>query len=111
MAKHTRAHDGLNSIARKELRLLGENIKIARKRRRLSIKTMADRMMVSAPTVAELEKGSPRVSLGIFLQALSVLGLDRGFADIIAPEKDKVGMGLERRRHLEGEPEKVDLDF
>lgn len=116
MPKHTRAIDGLNSAARAELRKLGNNIKIARKRRKLSIQVLAERMMVSPPTVSELEKGNPRVSLGIFIQALSALGLERGFSEIIAPEADKVGMGLEVRRHMgsrspkKGSSEK-DLDF
>ena len=98
MYNKTMALEGLSQTARKELKLLGEYIKIARKRRRLSVRAFADRMMVSPPTVVSLEKGRPTVSLGIFLQALTALSVDQNFSDFLAPENDKVGLGQEIRR-------------
>lgn len=98
MAKKSMALDGLSQTASKELRLLGEYIKIARKRRHLSVRAFADRMMVSPPTVISLEKGRPTVSLGIFLQALTALSIDQNFSDFLAPENDKIGLGQEIRR-------------
>jgi transcriptional regulator with XRE-family HTH domain len=98
MSKKTMAIDGLSQTAIKELRLLGEYIKIARKRRNLSVRAFADRMMVSPPTVISLEKGRPTVSLGVFLQALTALSVERNFSDFLAPENDKVGLGQEIRR-------------
>ena len=111
------ALEGLSQTASKELKLLGEYIKVARKRRHLSIRTFAERMMVSPPTVIALEKGRPSVSLGVFLQAITALSMEKHFSDFLAPENDKIGLGQEIRRLKEGEPRKhkkiteLNLDF
>jgi len=117
MSKKSMAVDGLSQTASKELRLLGEYIKIARKRRHLSVRAFADRIMVSPPTVISLEKGRPTVSLGVFLQALTALSLDQNFSDFLAPENDKVGLGQEIRRLKSSgsrkakRPDEMNLDF
>ena len=98
MARKTMAFEGLSQTANKELRLLGEYIKIARKRRKLSVRAFAERMMVSPPTVISLEKGRPSVSVGIFFQALTALSMDNHFSDFLAPENDKIGLGQEMRK-------------
>ncbi len=105
---------GISSSEIKELALMGEYIKIARKRRDISLRDMATRMMVSVPTVMNLEKGSPTVSMGIFMRALSVLDLGKNIANELSPEKDIVGMGIEIRRvKSKGESanNKRNLDF
>ena len=106
----TRANDGLSHVAQKELRLLGQNIVLARKRRKLSRKSMADKMMVSVPTLKTLECGTPTVGLGVLMQALTVLGLEQGFADIVSPTDDKIGLGMESR-HLTGAANLADEDL
>ena len=106
----TRANDGLSHVAQKELRLLGQNIVLARKRRKLSRKSMADKMMVSIPTLKTLESGAPSVGLGVLMQALTVLGLEQGLADIVSPTNDKVGLGMESRR-LTGKTNLADEDL
>ena len=82
----------------REIALMGEYIMIARKRRGMSLRDFDARMMVSVPTVMNLEKGSPVVGIGILIRALSVLGLEKNFAAIAAPERDEAGMALEMRR-------------
>jgi transcriptional regulator with XRE-family HTH domain len=94
----TFAVSGISPSEIKELALLGEYLKIARKRREMSLRDMAARMMVSVPTVMNLEKGSPSVSMGIFMRALSVLDIGKNLADALAPENDIIGMGIEIRR-------------
>lgn len=89
---------GMGQSESKELALLGEYIKIARKRRGMSLRNFSARMMVSVPTLISLEKGSPTVGMGIFVRALAVLGVEKKLAAIIAPENDEAGMGLEIRR-------------
>lgn len=117
MAKKTMAFEGLSQTASKELKLLGEYIKIARKRRQLSVRAFAERMMVSPPTVIALEKGRPSVSIGVFLQALTALSMENHFADFLAPENDKIGLGQEIRRLKETSSRKhkkiteLNLDF
>ncbi|HEY3309043.1 MAG TPA: helix-turn-helix transcriptional regulator [Desulfuromonadaceae bacterium] len=94
----TFAVSGISQSETKELALLGEYVKIARKRREMSLRDMAARMMVSVPTVMNLEKGSPAVSMGIFMRALSVLDIGKNLANELAPENDTIGMGIEIRR-------------
>jgi len=58
------------------LATLGENIKLARLRRKLSIRSMAERAGIATSTLGNIEDGSPSVSLGSYLQVLSVLKLE-----------------------------------
>ncbi|HEU0228771.1 MAG TPA: helix-turn-helix transcriptional regulator [Arachidicoccus soli] len=61
----------LNKIFRE----LGENIRLARLRRKLSTKQVAERAGISRPTLYDIERGKPNVSLGNYAQVLSILGL------------------------------------
>lgn len=54
---------------------LGENIKLARLRRKLSSAQVAERAGISRPTLVSIEKGYPGVSLGHYANVLLVLGL------------------------------------
>lgn len=62
--------------AEKVLKDLGENIKLARKRRKLSESQMAERAGISRSTVQLLEKGEAGVSMSAYVQVLFVLGLE-----------------------------------
>jgi len=55
----------------------GENIKLARLRRRLSSMQVAERADISRTTLVAIEKGSPGVAMGAYLHVLFVLGLDK----------------------------------
>ena len=61
----------------KLLQAVGENIKLARLRRKLTMDQVSERAGISRPTLSSLEKGSPSISLGIILQILLVLGLEK----------------------------------
>jgi len=61
----------------KLLQAVGENIKLARLRRKLTMDQVSERAGISRPTLSSLEKGSPSISLGIILQVLLVLGLEK----------------------------------
>ena len=54
---------------------LGENIRLARLRRNLSIRIIAERVGVSVNTIASLEKGLAGVSIGTVANVLHALGL------------------------------------
>ena len=58
---------------------VGENLRLARLRRRLSAQQVADRSGISRSTLQNVEKGSPSVSMGNLLQVLVVLGLEKDF--------------------------------
>jgi transcriptional regulator with XRE-family HTH domain len=80
------------------VRELGENLRIARQRRRQTQAELAARMMVSVPTVRRIERGDPSVTLGVYYTALWALGLiteARGLAD---PQKDRTAQALDTHR-------------
>jgi transcriptional regulator with XRE-family HTH domain len=54
---------------------LGENLKLARLRRNLSIRIIAERVGVSVNTITSLEKGLAGVSIGVVANVLHALGL------------------------------------
>jgi len=61
---------------KKILNTLGENIKLARLRRKLSLRSLAERAGIAVSTMTNIETGSSSVSLGIYLQVLTVLKLE-----------------------------------
>jgi transcriptional regulator with XRE-family HTH domain len=79
--------------AQKAITILGENIKLARLRRKYSAQQVAERANISRPTLLSIEKGYPNVSIGAFVKVLFVLGLEQ---DIIELAKDdKLGRRLQ----------------
>lgn len=77
---------------------LGERIRIARKRRAITMQDMAARMFVSRKTLSRLEKGDAGVSMAVFVAALWVLGLDKDLLEVANPERDIAGIFRERQR-------------
>lgn len=75
------------------LATLGENIKLARLRRKLSIRSMAERAGIATSTLGNIEVGSPSVSLGNYLQVLSILRLDDDL--LLIADKDPVGRQIQ----------------
>ncbi len=65
---------------------LGENIKLARKRRRLTLIQVSERAGINRSTLTLLEKGSSGVSLGACFNVLKVLGLQDDFLKIAADD-------------------------
>jgi transcriptional regulator with XRE-family HTH domain len=59
----------------KLLAALGENIRLARLRRKLTAEQVAERADISRGTLVSVEKGLPSVSMGTYVQVLFVLGL------------------------------------
>jgi len=72
---------------------LGERLRLARKRRKITAVLMAQRVGVSRDTLNRVEKGDPVVSLGTYLRVLRVLGLDADL-DLIAAD-DALGRKLQ----------------
>jgi transcriptional regulator with XRE-family HTH domain len=63
----------------KLLKALGENIKLARLRRKLSGEQVSERAGLSRGTLWQIEKGAPSVAMGAYFQVLFVLGLENDF--------------------------------
>jgi transcriptional regulator with XRE-family HTH domain len=75
------------------LATLGENIKLARLRRKLSIRSLAERAGIATSTLGNIEDGSPSVSLGSYLQVLSVLRLEDDL--LLIAENDPIGRQIQ----------------
>lgn len=70
------------------LKQLGENLAVARKRRKESQRSWAARVGVSAPTLIRMEKGDPTVSMGVYATALWLMGRLQALPDVAAPATD-----------------------
>ena len=66
----------------KVLSLLGENIKLACKRRGFSQSLIAERTGLSRLTVRKIQQGDSTVSIGHYVSVLSVLGLVEDFVNV-----------------------------
>ncbi|MFA6922921.1 MAG: helix-turn-helix transcriptional regulator [Bacteroidales bacterium] len=55
----------------------GENLKLARLRRKLSAQQISERANIGMSTLWRVEKGSPSVAIGTYLLVLFVLGLEK----------------------------------
>lgn len=75
--------------AAQSLRALGENLAIARVRRRESQRAWAKRLGVSVPTLVRMERGDPGVGAGIYVTALWLIGNVKGLPELAAPETDR----------------------
>ncbi|MGE0097540.1 MAG: helix-turn-helix transcriptional regulator [Hydrogenophaga sp.] len=77
----------------KLLSLLGERLKLARMRRKLSNPVVAQRAGISRTSLYKVEAGDPGATLGTYLRVMAALGLE---ADINAlAADDKVGRKLQ----------------
>ncbi|WP_343498602.1 helix-turn-helix domain-containing protein [Achromobacter denitrificans] len=72
---------------------LGERLRLARKRRKLSNAVVAQRAGVSRTTVYKVEAGDPGATLGAYVRVLAVLGLE-GDLNLLAAD-DRIGRKLQ----------------
>jgi len=72
---------------------LGERLRLARRRRKLSNAVVAQRAGISRSTLYKVETGDPGVTMGSCLRVLAVLGLENDLQGLAAD--DKVGRKLQ----------------
>ena len=77
----------------KVLEQMGENIKIARKRRKLTMIQIAERADISRSTLHLIESGNSSVAMGAYFNVLRVLGLQDDFLKLAAD--DELGRKLQ----------------
>jgi len=85
-----------NKLPRKleqKMQTVGEQIKLARLRRNLSVVQVAERATCSPLTVSRIEKGTPTVAIGIYLRVLYALQLDDDI--LLLAQKDEMGRALQ----------------
>lgn len=68
------------------LEQMGENIKLARKRRKLTTVQVAERAGIARSTLYLVEKGDASVAMGAYFNVLRVLGLQDDFLKLAADD-------------------------
>ena len=79
---------------------MGENIKLARKRRKLTTLQVAERASIDRSTLYKIEKGTSSVSLGAYFNVLRALNLHQDFLKLAAD--DELGRRLQDLELLSG---------
>lgn len=97
MSKQSNVKVMLPAAVEHALRVLGEHVRIARKRRKESLKAFAERMQVSIPTLRKLEAGDPAVSAAAYATALWLIGRVHLLAEIANPATDETALLQELR--------------
>ena len=80
------------------LRKLGEDIRDARRRRRIPVAILAERASISRTTLHRIEKGDAGVSAGNYATVLFALGLIDRLAAVADATHDTTGRALEEER-------------
>ena len=65
---------------------IGENIKLARKRRKLTTDQVSERAGIHRSTLYRVEKGDPSVAIGIYFNIFRVLNLDKDFSQLASDD-------------------------
>lgn len=84
-----------------KMQIVGEQIKLARLRRDLSVAQIAERATCSPLTVSRIENGAPTVAFGIYLRVLYALQLDDDI--LLLAKEDTLGKSLQDLRLKERE--------
>ena len=84
------------------LRVMGENIHLARLRRDLSSEQVAERAGISRNTLIKIEKGDEGVAIGMYFRVLIVLGLQDDLLliardDVLGRKLQDIGLTTPRR--------------
>jgi DNA-binding XRE family transcriptional regulator len=83
---------------RRGLKKFGEDISVARRKRRLTVAMMAERVGVAKSTYLRAERGDPKVALGVYAMVLFILGFGDAMTDLIDTRKDDQGLLLDAER-------------
>ena len=98
MSRASKVTSSLPAHSQRALAQLGKDISIARRRRKLPQRLMAERMLVSVQTLQRLEAGDPTVGLAVLASALHVFGMTQRLAELVAPDSDRAGMSEDLAR-------------
>jgi transcriptional regulator with XRE-family HTH domain len=101
MGKNPLALHTLPPAAAQALHALGENLAVARLRRRESQREWAGRLGCSVPTLIRLERGDPAVGVGLYATALWLIGRVSGLPALAAPVDDRGALEGDVRAALE----------
>jgi transcriptional regulator with XRE-family HTH domain len=101
MPKSPEALTALPPVVAVALRELGQNLAIARVRRKESQRVWARRLGVSVPTLIRMEQGEASVAVGIYATALWMLGRVQQLPALADPKEDRGALELDVRGALQ----------
>lgn len=102
--RERRIYDAMPDDLMVKLSGLGSDISAARRARHMSQEDLAQRMNVGRRTVARMEQGDHRVSLGAFMTAAWIMGLENNLLSAFGPDVD----AAQRREARLGLPKRID---
>jgi transcriptional regulator with XRE-family HTH domain len=74
-------------------------MRLARKRRKLTLEQVAERAGIARSTLGLIERGDPGVAIGAYIQVLFVLGMEKDIAKVAYD--DALGRKLEDAKYLQ----------
>jgi hypothetical protein len=80
---------------KRALAQLGDDIRNARRRRRIQTQVMAERASITRMTLYRIERGDSRVGMGSYATVLFILGMLDRLGQVAAATNDVIGMDLE----------------
>ena len=83
----------ISPILEESLQNVGENIKLARLRRKITTTMLAERAGISRTTLRKIENGESGVTMGIFANVLFCLGLEKDL--LLLANDDLLGRRLQ----------------
>ena len=95
------------------LKRLGANLKVARLRRGLTVRQVAEKIGTGIRAVGDAEKGKPSTSVSVYAALLWLFGLMADFELLADPGRDAEGLSLAlRRERTRARPSRgLDNDF
>src|SRR2546423_2057812 len=100
MSKATPAIEALPPAVAQGLKRLGQNLAVARIRRKESQRAWAQRVGVSVPTLIRMERGDPAVGAGVYATALWLIGRVQALPDAADPNHDRGALEMDVREAL-----------
>ena len=108
---HTRTY---SRYALEGLALLGKSIRLGRMQRRLTAQELAERIGISRSTLQRIERGDPRVEVGLMLEAATIVGVklfdadEQGLTDLSVRADDRIAL---LPKHVYTSKMRVDDEF
>lgn len=88
----------LPSLVATQIKRVGRNIAIARKRRNLTQAELARKAGLTTKHLSRIERGETTSGIRAYFAALWAMGLEREFDDLASPDRDEEGKRLELLR-------------
>jgi transcriptional regulator with XRE-family HTH domain len=100
MPKSPIASSSMPPAVAEALGRLGENLAVARVRRKESQRLWAQRLGVSVPTLIRMERGDAGVGMGIYATALWLIGRVAALPEVAAPQHDQGALEMDVREAM-----------